>query len=358
MGRIRSIHPGLFTDEDFVAMSYQARLCLIGLWVEADDHGCFEWKPIRIKLKIFPGDNVNPDLLLRNLAHHGWVQQYTIDGKDYGALKNFCKWQRPRKPKFYSPTNEDINVFIRLDLISNVPEGFEYDMGTEPRAVKAGTNTKPDKVKDRSDTELTLVKGGGNADKVRKVSAEGRKGYITKDNNTPIAARAKLSPEIVKLTLAVTDLARLGELIRPLNMHQVKIWAEQYAAETILAGIRNTVSAKGYQPTKVKSLKYFEPAIEAEAETVGKKIITQIETRVSGFQDGDWYFYLGEWTKGKPWLDDYVGPAPNQPGTHVPRNLLDFYLEKHGTLDQPTEVVKTPRKGKKPTKKQKASPKP
>ena len=35
MSRIRSIHPGLWTDEAFMALSAPARLLLIGLWTEA-----------------------------------------------------------------------------------------------------------------------------------------------------------------------------------------------------------------------------------------------------------------------------------------------------------------------------------
>src|SRR4051794_19179480 len=37
--RIRSIHPRLFTDEAFVSCLPLARLLLLGIWTEADDHG-------------------------------------------------------------------------------------------------------------------------------------------------------------------------------------------------------------------------------------------------------------------------------------------------------------------------------
>ncbi len=41
MARIRSIHPGLFTDEAFMALSLLARVVLPGLWTECDDQGVF-----------------------------------------------------------------------------------------------------------------------------------------------------------------------------------------------------------------------------------------------------------------------------------------------------------------------------
>ena len=68
MARIRSVHPGFFTDEDLVGTSLPARLLFIGLGIEADDKGIFEWKPITIKMRIFPADNVDVEALLSELV--------------------------------------------------------------------------------------------------------------------------------------------------------------------------------------------------------------------------------------------------------------------------------------------------
>lgn len=59
MARIRSIHPEQFKDENFVGLSLEARLLCIGLRNYADDYGVFEWKPIPLKIEIFPMDNVD-----------------------------------------------------------------------------------------------------------------------------------------------------------------------------------------------------------------------------------------------------------------------------------------------------------
>ncbi len=53
MARIRSIHPGQATDEDFVQCSPFARLLAIFVRNEADDHGVFKWKPVTLKMRIF-----------------------------------------------------------------------------------------------------------------------------------------------------------------------------------------------------------------------------------------------------------------------------------------------------------------
>jgi len=52
LARIRSIHDGFFTDENLVSVSVFARLLFLGLGVQADDKGVFEWKPITLKMRM------------------------------------------------------------------------------------------------------------------------------------------------------------------------------------------------------------------------------------------------------------------------------------------------------------------
>jgi hypothetical protein len=48
MSRIRSVHPGLWTDEAFVELSFPARMLLMGIWTECDDGGAFVWRPLTL----------------------------------------------------------------------------------------------------------------------------------------------------------------------------------------------------------------------------------------------------------------------------------------------------------------------
>lgn len=98
MARIRSIHPGMRKDEAFMVMSFMARDALGGVWMEADDWGAFQWKPLTLKANIFPADNLDMDAVLAELVANDWVKQVEIGGKNYGLCRNFCKWQRPKKP--------------------------------------------------------------------------------------------------------------------------------------------------------------------------------------------------------------------------------------------------------------------
>ena len=114
MARIRSIHPGLWTDEDFVSMSMEARILYIGIWSESDDQGAFAWKPRTLKARILPGDNVDAVALLQEMIDVGLVRQSEDEGSPIGLLKNFCKWQRPKKPSLFFTIPEEMRSFVGL----------------------------------------------------------------------------------------------------------------------------------------------------------------------------------------------------------------------------------------------------
>lgn len=114
MARIRSIHPGIFTDEQFVLLSFPARQAILGLLTEADDAGIFEWKPVSLKMRLFPADAVDMAELMAECAVGGWLLQYEVDGKVYGAVRNFCKWQRPKKPSYKLPRNAESDKWVQF----------------------------------------------------------------------------------------------------------------------------------------------------------------------------------------------------------------------------------------------------
>ena len=114
MARIRSIHPGQWTDEDFVACSPMGRLLAIALRNVADDQGVFEWKPLGLKMQIFPGDNADVPALLGELSESNQIRVFDVSGKKYGAIRNFRRWQRPEKPKAVHPLPDDLRSYVGL----------------------------------------------------------------------------------------------------------------------------------------------------------------------------------------------------------------------------------------------------
>lgn len=121
MARIRSVHPGFFTDEHLVSVSMAARLLFLGLGVEADDKGVFEWKPLTLKMRIFPGDNIDVVALLAELEEVEAIRRYEIDGRKYGAIRNFRKFQKPKTPNDIHPIPDDFRNFVGLPSSTSAP---------------------------------------------------------------------------------------------------------------------------------------------------------------------------------------------------------------------------------------------
>ena len=121
MARIRSVHPGLFTDEAFMNLSCDAQIFLIGLWVEADDQGVFDWKPGTLRARIRPTKDGDISILLSELADANCIRKYEIEGKQFGAIRNFRKFQRPKTPNATHLTTAEIRKYVGLsETISEI----------------------------------------------------------------------------------------------------------------------------------------------------------------------------------------------------------------------------------------------
>lgn len=131
MSRIRSVHPGLFTDEGFASVSMAARMLIIGLWTEAWDDGVFEWKPLTIKMRIFPADSLKVEPLLDELVEAGVICAFDRDGKRFGAIRNFCKFQRPKKPNSSGDIPSHISKYVALEARSSEPVPNQYRTSSE-----------------------------------------------------------------------------------------------------------------------------------------------------------------------------------------------------------------------------------
>ncbi len=114
MARIRSVHPGLWTDERFVSVSAAARLLFIGLWNECDDDGCFVWSPLKLKMRLLPADPVDATALLDELVASGMVGRFTVEGREIGAVRNFRKFQKPERPTPGMALTDEVRAFVAL----------------------------------------------------------------------------------------------------------------------------------------------------------------------------------------------------------------------------------------------------
>ena len=95
MSRARNIKPGFFKNEVLVALPFEHRLLFVGLWTLADRDGRLEDRPVRIKMEIFPADNVAVDEALCALHDSGFIRRYQVDGARFIQISAWAKHQNP-----------------------------------------------------------------------------------------------------------------------------------------------------------------------------------------------------------------------------------------------------------------------
>lgn len=142
MARIRSIHPGIWTDEDFAAVSMAARILYLGILTEADDHGVFEWKPVGLKMRIFPADKIDVEPLLTELLGVDKISFIPNSDSKLGLVRNFCKFQRPKKPTYKYLLPDECRTYVGLTDGGTVPVPNQFSTGTEksPQMEEEGGN--------------------------------------------------------------------------------------------------------------------------------------------------------------------------------------------------------------------------
>jgi len=101
MGRIRYIKPDFFKDDDLGEMHFETRLLFAGLWTIADKAGRLEDRPKRIKVELFPYDDIDIEENLRTLAKNKassgspFINRYENCGQFYIQIVNWNKHQKP-----------------------------------------------------------------------------------------------------------------------------------------------------------------------------------------------------------------------------------------------------------------------
>ena len=95
MARARNIKPSFFLNEDIVELPCEARLLFIGLWTLADREGRLENRPKKIKMSLFPADDINVSEQLSNISKYGFIELYNADETDVIQITNFVKHQTP-----------------------------------------------------------------------------------------------------------------------------------------------------------------------------------------------------------------------------------------------------------------------
>lgn len=193
MARIRSIFPGLWTDEAFAFLPDAAALIFIGLWNECDDNGIFEWKPSTLKMKLRPGKPETPadvEAHLSELASAGLVRQFEIDGRKYGAVRNFAKWQRPKTPNGMWPLPDDVRKCVGLN-----DDGTRPNAGTGRRSTKVTSEPLPNSPGTTSEESPLREEGGDTREEEQEPLSEPVENF---PSTAPSQASGAVEPESLK----------------------------------------------------------------------------------------------------------------------------------------------------------------
>lgn len=102
MARSRNIKPGFFQNDELVELPYEYRLLFIGLWTLADREGRLEDRPKKIKMSLFPADDIDINQGLSELGSHKLVFRYEVDNNKYIQILTFNKHQRPHHQEIAS----------------------------------------------------------------------------------------------------------------------------------------------------------------------------------------------------------------------------------------------------------------
>jgi hypothetical protein len=107
MARIRTLKPEFWTDPDVVACSFAARLFFIGCWNHADDYGVLKDEPDRIRLQVFPADEVDAHGIVAELVKRRLlVRMVTPEGVNVLVIRTFRLHQKidnRASPKYGDP---------------------------------------------------------------------------------------------------------------------------------------------------------------------------------------------------------------------------------------------------------------
>lgn len=99
MARIRTIKPSFFRHEGLQDLETAnpgryIMLTFAGLWTLCDSKGRFEYKLRTINLDILPFIKFDIEESIQLLLDNGYIEKYSVSGKDYGFVPTFNEHQR------------------------------------------------------------------------------------------------------------------------------------------------------------------------------------------------------------------------------------------------------------------------
>lgn len=87
-------------------------------------------------MRIFPADNLDVSVLLAELEEADAIASYEIDGRKYGAIRNFRKFQKPKTPNDIYPIPNSFRKYVGLSEV--ISEAFPQNGEKSPQMEDGG----------------------------------------------------------------------------------------------------------------------------------------------------------------------------------------------------------------------------
>lgn len=129
MARTRYLKPDFFKDEDLALLPLEARLFFAGLWNFADKAGRLEDRPKRLKVEIFPYDDINIEKCLallsqpKNGSGKPFIQRYTVNSEKYIQISQWDKHQKPHHTEAESKIPPAPPLHTTITIMESVVQG-------------------------------------------------------------------------------------------------------------------------------------------------------------------------------------------------------------------------------------------
>lgn len=105
MARARNIKPGVIRNEDLADLDPIYRLGFVYSWMLCDVNGIIEYRPKRLKLDVFPYDDVDLEAWLTALYSKGFITLFTHSGRRYIKVVTWQIHQSPHKQEREAGSN-------------------------------------------------------------------------------------------------------------------------------------------------------------------------------------------------------------------------------------------------------------
>jgi len=171
MARIRSIKPEFFKHLELQELENEYRgqyvmFVYAGLWTQCDKNGVFFYNSKVIKNEILPYIDFDMQKSLDILEKNKYFIKYTVNGRDYGFIQNFEKYQFPTKnekdspAKYPLPPNEILEQITHFETLPSTPEDVPENVPenhTKAEGLK-DNRSKDNRITGAADSEKDISK--------------------------------------------------------------------------------------------------------------------------------------------------------------------------------------------------------